>query len=809
MNRLIEIYAHGEVRTLDDSGLPLHIVMDDSSNVCLCNHLDGKPGVVAYLAESRDHLFLQPAENAPVKLLYHNDEALTASVWLKSGDQTRIGDSVLRWHLSGQRLEVHISHATADLLQPPTEPPGPVAATPAGESDSDQVLLAAPVSRPAGSGYRNAAIILFVLLLLGAAFVLLANPLAVTVTPLPDKLSVSGFPPPVKFGASYLGLSGDYTLRAEKTGYQPLEEQVRISGKNSQYSFTMQKLPGLIDFSSSPAGVTVVVDGASVGVTPLREVKVPAGERSVRFEHARYLPLEMTFEVEGFGQKQNLQAELEPAWAVVTLQTEPAGASLFVDGEEQGQTPLVLELIAGERKLLFGKDNFAPLEIELLVEAGQDLSPSAFHLEPSPATLALSSEPSGASVTLDGRYQGLTPLAISLSSGKQHELRLTLAGHRPESRQLTLGPAESRDLDVRLEPQFGTLFIAVTPASATLSIDGKQQNQASGRFQLPTRAHRIEARASGYQSVSREVTPRSGYSQRIEIDLPREKAVSQAVTPTGPEAVLTTAQGQKLVLIAPKSFRMGASRTEAGRRANESEHEVLMKRSYYLATREVTNAAYKLFQAQHSSGMAGNRSLDVDSHPVANVTWDDAARFLNWLSKQDGLPPFYREENGRMTVVDTNGTGYRLPTEAEWEFAARMAGQKERLRYPWPGKYPPKGVVGNFADESARHLVSVVVEGYNDGFAATAPVGSFPANPVGIQDLGGNVAEWCHDYYAANPASSGKGEVDPTGASQGTHHVVRGSSWRDASITELRFSYRRYSKEPANDIGFRIARYAP
>ncbi len=252
MNRLIEIYARGEVRTLDDSGLPLHIVMDDSSNVCLCNHLDGKPGVVAYLAESRDHLFLQPAESTPVTLLYHNDEALTASVWLKSGDQTRIGDSVLRWHLSGQRLEVHISHATADLLQPPAEPPGPVAATPAGESDSDQVLLAAPVSRPAGSGYRNAAIILFVLLLLGAAFVLLANPLAVTVTPLPDKLSRLRLS---TSGQVWRQLPG--TLRR----LYPACRKDRLSAsrragpdlrQNSQYSFTMQKLPGLIIFPVHP-----------------------------------------------------------------------------------------------------------------------------------------------------------------------------------------------------------------------------------------------------------------------------------------------------------------------------------------------------------------------------------------------------------------------------------------------------------------------------------------------------------------------------------------------------------------------------
>ena len=808
MNRLFEIFDRDEVRRFDDTSLPLVIGLDETAHIHLDRGLADESDIVAYVAESRDHLFLQPADGASARSLYHNDELLTASVWLKSGDTTRIGDCLIQWRLSGQRVEIHLSKVSTRGLKPPIEPPdSPVEKSP--HPAEEQILLPTDGHRSGNRKLSTFAIPLFVLLLAGAAFVLLAKPLAVTVSPTPDSLSVSGFPPVVKFGDRYLGLSGGYTLHARKSGYLPLKEAIEISGHNSHYSFTLEKLPGLIDLVSTPAGATVLIDGRAVGETPLQEVEIPAGSRRVRFEHERYLPLEKLVEVEGFGHKLQLQVELAPAWAAVTLRTEPAGAILLVDGKELGLTPLTLELIAGRHRLVFTKKDFTSLEADLAVEANQALAPPAYRLDPSPATLGVSSVPAGASVTVAGAYKGLTPLSLTLPSGREQELRLTLAGHLPASRKLRLEPEEQRELSVNLEPQYGTVFIAGTPAEATLTIDGNVQSQTTGRFQLPTRPHTIELKASGYQSVTRVVTPQAGYSQRIELDLRPKQAATQAHASAGPKPATTTALGQKLVHITPRPFLAGASRKEAGRRANENEHEVAMERSFYLAVREVTNAEYKQFQPQQSSGMAGTRSLEIDSHPVVNVTWDDAARFLNWLSSKDGLTPYYREENGSMVVVDTGSTGYRLPTEAEWAFTARVAGQKEPARYPWTGKYPPTTKSGNYADEAARHLLPVVIEGYNDGFAASAPVGSFPANPAGIQDLGGNVAEWCHDYYAANPAGGGKGVVDPTGPASGTHRVVRGSSWRDASITELRFSYRRYSREPANDIGFRIARYAP
>ena len=151
------------------------------------------------------------------------------------------------------------------------------------------------------SRIRSGIIALFLFLLLCAAFVLLANPVAISVTPAPDNLSVSGFPPVVKVGDHYMGISGDYTLRADKAGFRKLEQEIIIDSSGRSYQLVLEALPGLLSVSSTPAGATLLVDGVARGVTPLAAVEVAAGTRQLRFEHPRYLPLEQMLEVEGFG----------------------------------------------------------------------------------------------------------------------------------------------------------------------------------------------------------------------------------------------------------------------------------------------------------------------------------------------------------------------------------------------------------------------------------------------------------------------------------------------------------------------------
>jgi formylglycine-generating enzyme required for sulfatase activity len=189
------------------------------------------------------------------------------------------------------------------------------------------------------------------------------------------------------------------------------------------------------------------------------------------------------------------------------------------------------------------------------------------------------------------------------------------------------------------------------------------------------------------------------------------------------------------------------------------------------------------------------------------VSWQQAASFCNWLSRREGLPPFYRETNGIVTGFDPAATGYRLPSEAEWAWAARVSGDK-LLKFPWEGgKFPPTHPVENYADSSSAFVTGRTLSGYNDGHVVSATVASFGPNHRGLYDLGGNVAEWVHDIYGI-PSANGTTEVDPLGAQSGDNYVIRGASWAHSKITELRLSYRDYGQAGRDDVGFRLARYA-
>lgn len=643
------------------------------------------------------------------------------------------------------------------------------------------------------------------LALIPAWFLLTAESVQLRFEPTPDRVELVGAPD-FRLTDRYLIRPGSYTLIAEKQGYYRLEEKLEIGTRSNQsYRFNLRRLPGKVAISTFPAGARVTIGGKARGTTPLEGLELAAGEHEIQLRAEGYVTHAATLEVEGGGKEQTLVVDLIPRSAPVTLKTEPPGATIVVADKALGTTPATVTLSDGLRNIRLELTGYKPAQLELQVEPNQPLAPPTVTLKPADGQLVLSSRPAGAAVSVDGEFKGRTPLTLALSPDTSHQLRLTKAGHKPVESKVEIGSGQRRESRFDLTPIYGEVRVKASPEDAQLYVDGEAKGEANQTLELLAVSHSLEIRKPGYADFKTTVTPRPGFPQAIAAKLLTEDEAKAADRPQR----ITSPAGQSLVLIPPPgSFQMGASRREPGRRANETLHRVSLDRPYYLGTHEVTNAEFAKFDRSHSSGRVQRLSLGQDSRPVVNLSWQQAAHYCNWLSEQAGLPAAYKAEGGTIKATEPMTTGYRLPTEAEWAWAARYAGGESPRKYAWGSAWPPSGKAGNYADQSAAGLVGRPLEGYDDGYPATAPVASYAANPLGVFDLGGNVAEWMHDFYGLYTDTAGDKPSNPTGPKEGRFHVIRGASWMHSGITELRLSYRDYGDQPRPDLGFRIARYA-
>ncbi len=796
----------GRRRVFEAEDFPLS-VGGDRPHISLGEESEGEP--LAHLGQDHGDFFIQPARiSIGTVTMACNGVPLTASRWLEDGDRITIGTTRLEYKVApgGSVLAIepmvkeradHLgtgdagrAHATGD-----TAPIRPVPFSPRWQT-------AAPRRTSRLRPRLIVTALLFAVLGACAWYVLTANSVAVATDPPADTMRLSGGITP-RLGGRYLLRSGAYRLHAEKIGHLPIDAEFDVGpGQPAALKFAFEPLGGVISISSRPVGqAAVTVDGREVGVTPLADLALSAGRHTVEVLAPLHLAYSTEITVQPGDPPLTLDADLVPNWAPLTIASSPTGAEILLDRSVVGRTPATLEVEAGARSLVLRKSGSKPATRTVQIIAGEPVDLGVITLAPEDGRLAIASQPGGATVMIGSEYRGTTPLELAVTPDVPLELRVSLAGHRTFTTGVTVAPGQRMEVQTRLEMLTGEVAISSQPPGAELLIDGTSRGRTDQTVELEARQHRIEVLLDGYEPFRTTITPEPGLTRAV-------RATLKPAGAAGLPQTISSPQGTELVLISPGRLTMGASRREPGRRANEVLREVEITKPYYLAVREVSNREYREFAGGHLSGAWGGHNLEIDHHPVVNVSWEDAARYCNWLSEKAGLPPVYVERAGTLVVRTPMPLGYRLPTEAEWAWAARYSGSASPKKYAWGESLPVPPGAGNYGDASAEGALHAAVPGYQDGYPATAPVGSFTANALGLFNLGGNVAEWVQDFYTFTPSPPGVVEKDPTGPTSGAQHVIRGASWMDTAVTELRLTYRDGGDQPRPDLGFRIARSA-
>ncbi|MDM8523252.1 SUMF1/EgtB/PvdO family nonheme iron enzyme [Desulfococcaceae bacterium HSG8] len=333
-----------------------------------------------------------------------------------------------------------------------------------------------------------------------------------------------------------------------------------------------------------------------------------------------------------------------------------------------------------------------------------------------------------------------------------------------------------------------SLTVRPDVSDAEVWINGKKMGTGSLRFApLSPGDYRIKVTKDGYLPYQTSVKIGKGES----LDVPAYLAKPEPPEPKPVRKQRTTDKlwtdpvtGMEFVRIPKGCFKMGSPSGEKDRDSDEVLHEVCVD-GFWMGKYEVTNRQYRKYKSGHDSKDYEGNSLDGDKQPAVYVSWDDAKAFAKWLTGKS------RHE-------------FRLPTEAEWEYACRAGSRKARF---WGDDPDDACRYANVADQTAKRKWSGwTIHNCDDGYAVTAPAGSFRSNSFGLYDMLGNVWEWCEDIYADDAYSKHR-RNNPIYAVGGSGRVYRGGSW--SSLPAGVRCAGRPGNSPAvrySDLGFRLVR---
>jgi formylglycine-generating enzyme required for sulfatase activity len=563
-----------------------------------------------------------------------------------------------------------------------------------------------------------------------------------------------------------------------------------LASQDSNLSVTLDPLPAIVNVTTTPnvTDINWSINDQIVSQGGTLNHKLKPGNYQIKANHPAYQPASMFVEVAA-GDEISEALTLTPVEGDLVLTSRPAGAAILIDGKQVGQTPLSLSKPGGIYAVEINLLGYEPINDSIALTYQQPVQERNYFLQPVQAKLLVNASPADGVLMLNNK-PAQSP--VSLDAGKAYIVRYEKAGYLPRTERLTLQAGEQRSLDWQLKPEMGLVALTASETAEVL-INGVQQGKTPLKLSLQTVSQQIEFRKPGYRSVSRTVTPSAKGLQTVKAEMLTEFAARRLEG----KPLFAETLGFSFIGIQPRSFTMGSPPNEQGRMRNEHQIKVDFTRSILVSKHEVTEAQFAAF-----TGTTAGSNL-----PVTQISWLEAVKFTNWLSEKEGLSPFYIVQGNLVSGIHADSQGYRLLTEAEWEFIAKHNGRSARTSYVWGNEDRLRTKQGNFADKSLQGQQTFIFRDYEDVFAGKAPVGSFKADRAGFFDLDGNVREWVHDVYALNVPDTEKVHIDYMGVSRGQGRVVKGASFKTGRLKELRASMRSEGSGPEDDIGFRIARF--
>tara|TARA_B100001248_G_scaffold38013_1_gene24330 strand:+ start:739 stop:2616 length:1878 start_codon:yes stop_codon:yes gene_type:complete len=467
----------------------------------------------------------------------------------------------------------------------------------------------------------------------------------------------------------------------------------------------------------------------------------------------------------------------------LVINSEPNQASVFLNNVELGVTPLSVNLNTTSNNILIKKSEYKDNNIDYIVK-NNNSDQIIIKLIEDEDVINIKSIPSQASLFFNENYIGISPLKFKIQD--KGILKVKKYGYVDDIINIT---KDTKELNIVLTEDLSEVFISSDPPSDVF-LNEEYIGKTPFTKKIQKIKHKISFKSKGFRTLNESFEPTKD-KQNIIKKLLTEKEASLLEN----KKYSRTSIDGEMILFEPGSFLMGSSKKESRRDINEIMRSVKITKHFYISKNLITEEEYSLFKRSSKSNL-----------PVNNISWIDAAKFCNWLSSKEGFENFYEIRNDQIISFNMDSKGYRLPTEAEWEYIAK-SNTPEKYIYSWGSDRKITKLVGNIADVSTQGILSNFIDDYDDGYDERSPVGSFRSNQNEINDLTGNLSEWVNDFYSVEFVQQSKVFQDYIGPLAGTSHVIKGSNYYSSTPLQLGLSYRTYGNEPNDLVGFRIARW--